>query len=598
VKYLKQTKRRDEMKKKGNGEYIPRIILLFLLFFFQILSCSQVHAQNTMWVSAYYAGWMQSCGSPGHLSANQIDYSAVTHIIHFAIVPNSDGSLNSWENCISPENSEELIQAAHAAGKKVLISVGGWMTESEFLGATNDRNRARFIANLVSFMNTRGYDGLDIDWEPVSSSSANQIITFITQLRSELDLISPRPLLTTAVLWQPDLFSLLKEKFDQMNVMTYVLSGPWPGWITWHNAPIYDGGYWFPSTGEPVPSADGLVNDFLSAGVPPEKLGIGIHFYGAVWSGGSGTPTGGVTAPGQSWISAPSMEMLSYYEIMDTYYQPQNYRWDSAALASYLSIDNIGSSNDKFISYDDETTCYEKIKYVRNKGMGGLIIFELGGGWRPGAPVPDNLLQAVKSEAWGSPNSVPQPPVLNYPSNGAAGIPANTTLRWNASTGAESYTLQVSTSLTFSTFILNQSSIVSASYALNGLSVNTTYYWHVNAKNVSGTSEWSSVGSFTTAPSVTVIVNFAGKPVSSGVLLSWQTISEYNNKGFDIERRDAASPIWAKTGFVSGAGTFSSTKNYSFVDKRVRKGKKYVYRLKQINTDGKNTYSQEVTVQK
>jgi len=82
------------------------------------------------------------------------------------------------------------------------------------------------------------------------------------------------------------------------------------------------------------------------------------------------------------------------------------------------------------------------------------------------------------------------------------------------------------------------------------------------------------------------------------VQLYWQTISEYNNKGFDIERRDAASPIWAKTGFVAGAGTSSSTKNYSFVDKRVRKGKKYVYRLKQMNTDGTNTYSQEVMVQK
>jgi len=577
---------------------LPLIFSLILLFCVQPVGTSPAYAQSDIWVSAYYAGWIQGCGGEGYLKADQIDFGAVTHVIHFSLMPNTDGSLDASINCISNQNSADIVNAAHAAGKKVLISVGCWATEADFLSATNNANRTRFINNLINFMVSRGYDGIDVDWEPLSRSSASQYITFITELRNAIDSLTPRPLLTAAVIWEPSIFSGLQDKFDQINIMTYEMSGAWPGWITWHNAPIYDGGYWFPSTGEPVPSGDGLVSDFLSAGLQPNKLGIGIEFYGALWSGGTGTTTGGVTAPGQSWTTAPSVEIIPYYEIMEKYYQSQNYRWDSAAGASYLSMDNIGSSNDKFISYDDETTSYEKIKYIRNKGMGGLIIFELGGGWRPGAPVPDNLLQAVKSAAWGSPNSVPQPPVLNYPSNGAAAIPANTTLRWNASTGAESYTLQVSTSPTFSTFILNQSGITSTSYSLNGLSANTTYYWRVSATNASGTSEWSSVGSFTTAHSGTVVINFAGKPVSAGVQLSWQTISEYNNKGFNIERRYSTSTHWSRIGSVAGAGTSSTTKNYSFVDKKARTGKKYVYRLKQINTDGTNTYSQEVTVQK
>jgi chitinase len=590
------------MEEKGNRGSVPGIFLFFLLVFFQILSCSQVQAQNATWVSAYYAGWMQSCGSPGHLNANQIDYSAVTHIIHFAVVPNSDGSLNSWVNCISAENSEELIQAAHAAGKKVLISVGGWMTESEFLGATSDRNRARFIANLVSFMNTRGYDGIDIDWEPVSSSSANQMITFITQLRNELDLISPRPLLTTAVLWQPNLFSLLQEKFDQINLMTYALSGPWPGWITWHNAPIYDSGYWFPSTGEPVPSADGLVNDFLSAGVPPEKLGVGIHFYGAVWSGGSGTPTGGVTAPGQSWISAPSMEMFSYYEIMDTYYQPQRYRWDNSALAAYLSIDEYGSTNDKFISYDDETSCYEKINYVRNEGLGGVIVFELGGGWRPSEPFPDSLLQSIKDAVEGGTGETePLPPVLSSPSNGSKGIPTSPILTWKASSGTDSYAVQISTDRGFSTITLQQRGLTGTSFAVDGLSENTTYYWRVNATNAYGTSEWSNVWSFTTMATPvmeTVISYFTAEATSKGILLSWQTTSEFNNRGFQIQRRYPGSARWSNIGYVSGAGTSSDTIRYSYFDKRARKSGTYIYRLRQENYDGTYTYTSEITVQK
>jgi len=541
---------------------------------------------------------MQGCGGDGYLRSDQIDFGALTHVIHFSLMPNPDGSLDSSINCISSQNSTDIVNAAHAAGKKVLISVGCWATEADFLSATNNANRARFINNLINFMVSRGYDGIDVDWEPLSSSSASQYITFITELRNAIDGLSPRPLLTAAVIWEPSVFSQLQEKFDQINIMTYEMSGAWRGWITWHNAPIYDGGYWFPSTGEPVPSGDGLVSDFLAAGLQPNKLGIGIEFYGAVWSGGSGTTTGGATAPGQSWATAPSVEIIPYYEIMEKYHQPQYYRWDGAALESYLSIDNIGSSNDKFISYDDEAACSEKVKYVRSKGMGGLIIFELGGGWRPGAPVPDNLLQAVKTAAWDSSNPVPKAPALGYPSCGAAGIPINTTLTWDASTGADSYALQVSTSASFTNFIVNQNGIAGTSYAVNGLSGNMTYYWRVNAANVSGTSEWSSTGSFVTVRLSTVTVNFTGNPMSSGVLLSWQTISEYKNKGFNIERRLSTSALWSRIGSVAGAGTSSTTRNYSYVDKKVRIGKKYVYRLKQISTDGTKTYSQEVTVQK
>jgi chitinase len=214
-------------------------------------------------------------------------------------------------------------------------------------------------------------------------------------LRNALDKITPRPLLTAAVKREPFVFARLQDKFDQINIMTYSLSGPRPGWMTWHNAPIYNGGRRF-SRGTLVPSADGLVEDFISAGVKRDKLGIGIAFFGYVWSGGEGTPSGGVTVPGQRWTETPTAKEVPYYQIMDKYFQSRYYRWDSDAKAAYLSIDNEGSSYDKFISFDDETSCREKVKYVREKGLGGVMIFELGGGWRPAAGVPDSLLKAVR----------------------------------------------------------------------------------------------------------------------------------------------------------------------------------------------------------
>jgi len=260
----------------------------------------------------------------------------------------------------------------------------------------------------VNFMVARGYDGIDLDWEPLPSTDFAQFTNLVNSLRTALNGFSPPKLLTAAVGAYPPygdsptgqytLFAALQAKFDQINVMTYDLSGPYGGWITWFNAPIYDGGTRFISTGGLVPSTDGAVSNFIAGGVAPAKLGIGIAFYGYVWSAGTGTSTGGAALPRQSWTSAPTTTAPTYDTIMTAYYQPSLYHWDTNAQAAYLSLDNSGSANDKFISYDDEHACQAKVSYARNRGLGGVMIWELGSGYRPGQPAGqrDPLLQAVK----------------------------------------------------------------------------------------------------------------------------------------------------------------------------------------------------------
>jgi len=391
----------------------------FLLLIMTMMMTNAAQAQSGKWATAYYAGWQQGYNNTGRLPAESIDFTAVTHICHFALVPNADGTLNETSNSVTAYNANAIVTAAHAAGKKVLITVGGWNSESGFAGATGSANVSNFIANLVNLMKSRGYDGIDIDWEPISSTYSSQFVSFINQLRAELDKISPRPLLTAASGWAPSMFAQTASKFDQINLMTYDMSGAWPGWVTWHNAPINDGGFRFPSTGNLVPSADGKVNEFIAAGVPASKLGIGIDFYGYVWSGGAGTTTGGATEPRQAWTTAPTVASnVPYYTIMDNYYQSQYYRFDDAAGVSYLSIDNSGSTNDKFISYDDEATIQKKFDYVRSKGIGGAIIWELGGAYRTNQPSGqrDNLLQAVKVALNGGGSSDVTPPTVSITS--------------------------------------------------------------------------------------------------------------------------------------------------------------------------------------
>jgi chitinase len=367
------------------------------------VSFTATRVQAGLWNSAYYAGWMQD-----RLPAEQVDFTAMTHVIHFAVVPRADGTLDSDTNAVSPSNSADLLARAHTTGAKVLIGVGGENSAVGFRGATSDANRPYFITNLVNFVRSRGYDGVDLDWEPLEATDIRQYTKLVVDLRGALDAFPRRPLLTTAAVSQPELFAMLQSDFDQINLMTYAFSGPWPGWLTWYNAPIYDGGHRFPSTGLPVPSADGMVDDFLSHGVVAGKLGIGICFYGCVWSGGRGTSTGGAALSWQSWARPPTMTTVAYAEIMSRYYQPQRYFWDTNAQSAYLSINLLGSANDKFISYDDPTTCRAKVAYARHKGLGGVIIWELGGGYRSDQPAGqrDLLLQSVK-QAIVAPDAAP-----------------------------------------------------------------------------------------------------------------------------------------------------------------------------------------------
>jgi hypothetical protein len=79
------------------------------------------------------------------------------------------------------------------------------------------------------------------------------------------------------------------------------------------------------------------------------------------------------------------------------------------------------------------------------------------------------------------------------------------------------------------------------------------------------------------------------------VEITWQTITEINCYGFEIERKQDNLEMWNNIGFVAGHGNCNSIKNYLFLDKTVTSGK-YFYRLKQLDIDGKYTYSRVIEI--
>ena len=79
------------------------------------------------------------------------------------------------------------------------------------------------------------------------------------------------------------------------------------------------------------------------------------------------------------------------------------------------------------------------------------------------------------------------------------------------------------------------------------------------------------------------------------VHLNWKTATEINNFGFEVERKEPEENAWNKIAFVNGYGNSNVQRSYSFVDAKVTSGK-YLYRLKQIDTDGQFDYSEIIEV--
>src|ERR1700744_2857403 len=172
--------------------WMRRIIAGLLL----CLSPAVGHAD--LWRTADYTGW-----GPNNIAASNIDFAALTHIIHFSVVPKADGTLDCDLNVMATNYSRDIVTRAHAAGVKVLISVGGGSSETLFQGATTSAHLPVFINNLTNFMARRGYDGIDIDWEPFPVADARQYTNLVLGLRAALDEFPEPKLITVAAAAYP-----------------------------------------------------------------------------------------------------------------------------------------------------------------------------------------------------------------------------------------------------------------------------------------------------------------------------------------------------------------------------------------------------------
>ncbi|MDP2302849.1 MAG: hypothetical protein Q8N03_10555 [Ignavibacteria bacterium] len=156
-------------------------------------------------------------------------------------------------------------------------------------------------------------------------------------------------------------------------------------------------------------------------------------------------------------------------------------------------------------------------------------------------------------------DTIPSPPTLATPKDTSSNIAIPVVLNWNESSGAKNYTLQISASSSFSSFVFNKSDITTTTQQIPELNYLTVYYWRVNASNSVGTSDWSKVWSFTTTGDAPAFVPQLSLPTNGAIeqnlspVIVWDIISNASKYTLQISTNSSF------TNFVFNADTLTAT---------------------------------------
>ncbi len=211
------------------------------------------------------------------------------------------------------------------------------------------------------------------------------------------------------------------------------------------------------------------LSGYLFAGT---RLGRVFRSVNPITSGGLAAPN--LLSPANGATNQPLSLMLDWSEVSGA----TSYRVQVATDAGFTSLVSDASG-------------LTASQYTIG-GLSGTTIYY----WRVNAT--DGTLTSAWSDVWRFTTSIGlSPPTLLSPANGATIQVLNPTLDWSDITGATSYRLQVSTSVSFISTVVDVSVSASQHNVSGVLTNNTTYYWRVNATNGTTTSLWSDVWSFT-----------------------------------------------------------------------------------------------------
>ena len=199
---------------------------------------------------------------------SRLDLRTLTHLNLAFINPDSEGSFSAVEAHPSWRVLIEHLPTLHVAGIKVLASIGGggWRgSEPLRPHLVEPSRRAAYVASLVAFVKRWKLDGIDVDIEGPLVKDAQLYPPFVIELGDALLALGLR--MTAAYSGNTtNVSDEMLARIEFINTMAYDESGSWsPHRVIQHSS---------------MEHAQRNIDVWLKRGVPPEKIVLGVPFYG------------------------------------------------------------------------------------------------------------------------------------------------------------------------------------------------------------------------------------------------------------------------------------------------------------------------------
>ena len=233
---------------------------------------------------------------------------------------------------------------------EVQLSIGGWGSGRFSEMAADPELRRKFAEDCRRVVDEYGLDGVDIDWEyPTSnaagiSSSPDDTANFTLLMKDLRKALPKDALLTLATISSANFidFPAIMPYVDFVNIMAYDMASP-----PKHHSPLHS------SETLGASSAESAVNSHLKAGVPAEKLTLGLPFYGR----GNG----------------PYSNFTDYRNLKIA--EGCSEKWDPVACAPYIA----DSDGKLVLGYENPRSIALKCDFIKEKGLLGAMYWDYAG---------------------------------------------------------------------------------------------------------------------------------------------------------------------------------------------------------------------------
>lgn len=364
---------------------------LWIVIALLIFSCSsttntektdQLNEKKNYRVVGYVAGYRE-------FDFSKIQAHKLTHI-NYAFANVIDGKVmfdtTNIDNTALKTDDLKSLQKLKKINPnlKILVSVGGWVWSGNFSDAAlSSESRQKFANSAADFVKKYNLDGIDLDWEYPNQIGAGNtyrekdiknFTLLMKSTREALDRLEQaqqkESLLLTIATGADSVYIAntelgeVSKYLDFLNIMTYDFYNGLHH-VTGHHANLYPSAF----NNSRISDVLNSVKLHEEAGVPLDKITIGIPFYGRKWEGVK------LSENSMLYQDAESVGQIIYYRLLakDCLNNSAYTRfWDESSKAPYL----WNGDSSIFISYEDTESINYKIDYLKKKGLSGVMFWE------------------------------------------------------------------------------------------------------------------------------------------------------------------------------------------------------------------------------